>query len=116
MNFRILAVTAAVLASAFVALPSAHAATTYDNQKITEIAAGGAYNGDVVIKLSGHSEMTRPACATSGWSLRFDATTDAGKQAYSMALLAQSSGANLALSGEPVCIRNIQQMRWIRLK
>ena len=117
MNHSIRNLCAALISVSAIAAVPASAATIYDNQKITQIAAGGAYNGDVVLRLSGHGDMTRPGCATDGtWSLTFDGTTDAGKQAYSMALLAQSSGANIAVSAEAFCIGNIQQLRWIRLK
>lgn len=117
MKIKSIALCANLACAAVAVASPAHAATIYDNQKITQIAAGGAYNGDVVIQLNGNGSMDKPACSTDGtWSLRFDGTTDAGKQAFSMAMLAQSSGATIAVSGESYCIGNIQQMRWIRLK
>lgn len=117
MNVRNSALPKALLIGAALTASAANAATIYDNQTITQIAAGGAYNGDVVIQLSSHSTMSKPACSSDGtWSLRFDGTTDAGKQAFSMAMLAQSAGAKVAVSGEAFCMGGIQQLRWIRLK
>ncbi len=117
MNMTSIAIATTLLTVAAASLTPAQAATIYDNQKITQVAVGDAYNGDVVIQLSGNSGMSKPACATDNtWSLRFDGTTDAGKQAYSMAMLAQSAGATVAVSGEAFCIGTIQKLRWIRLK
>ncbi len=117
MNIKTLTITTALFISAVAVVQPAHAATIYNDQTITQVAVGDAYNGDVVIQLSGNAGMSKPACSTdSTWSLRFDGTTDAGKQAFSMAMLAQSSGATIAVSGEAFCIGNIQKMRWIRLK
>lgn len=96
---------------------SASANVTYSNQKITQIASGGVYNGDVVIRLSGHGTLAPPNCHTdSYWSLRFDGTTEAGKQALSMAVLAQSTGVTIDIAGENLCLSGAQQLRWIRLK
>lgn len=117
MNSKKLRTLGLALIAGLSVFGSAQAATIYDNETITQIAVGTAYAGDVVIRLQGHGTMSKPACSTDGtWSLRFDATTEAGKQAYSMALLAQSSGALVSVSGEGSCISNVQELRWIRLK
>lgn len=91
-------------------------ATQYHPQTITHIASGGAYNGDVVIRMSGHDSANKPGCASGFWSLQFDATTDEGKQAYALALLAWSTGASLTVQGENFCKSGTttEQLRWIR--
>lgn len=107
---------AAALTLSLTAL-SGQAATIYSNQTITQVAVGGAYGGDVVLRISGHNSMSKPACATdSSWSLRFDGTTEVGKQMLSMAVLAQSTGVEIDLSGEDFCNDSATALRWIRLK
>lgn len=108
--------TAIVLALSVTAFAT-EAATIYSNQTITQIAAGSAYNGDVVLRLSGHNSMTKPACATdTAWSLRFDGTTEIGKQMLSLAVLAQSTGVEIDVAGEDFCNDSATALRWIRLK
>ncbi len=113
MKIRNTSIIAILLCSASA---TALANTTYTNVAITQIASGGAYGGDVVLKLSNYDGSARPACATDPWGLRFDATTDAGKQAYALALLAWSTGKRLAISGEGTCIPGTgsEELRWIR--
>lgn len=106
-----------VLALGLALSTGAAAQSTYSNQKITQIAAGGVYAGDVVLRLSGHGTLSPPPCHNDNhWSLRFDATTEAGKQALSMAVLAQSTGLSVDIAGENTCVGGAQQLRWIRLK
>lgn len=96
---------------------SAQAGTTsYNNVVVTQIAAGPAYNGDVVIRLNTYNGVTRPACATSTWALRFDGLTDVGKQTYAMLLLAWSTGTPLVIAGEGSCVGGTgsEALRWVR--
>ncbi len=113
-----LLLTSALTSIALLGSLDAHAMTTYANKTIKEIAVGEAYHGEVVIRLADHGSLTgRPGCATnSHWTLSFDGTTEPGKQAYSMALLAASSNAVVTVAGESSCNGNIEELRWIRLK
>ncbi|MCO7225495.1 hypothetical protein [Pleionea sp. CnH1-48] len=105
-----------IILTATAALSISASATQYHPAKITHIASGGAYNGDVVIRLDGHDNANKPGCASGFWSLRFDGTTDEGKQAYAMALLAWSTNASLTVQGEGSCKSGTttEQLRWIR--
>lgn len=91
-------------------------ATQYHPATITHIASGGAYSGDIVIRLSGHDDANQPGCASGFWSMRFDGTTEKGKQAYALALLAWSTGSSLTVQGESFCKSgtSTEQLRWIR--
>ena len=113
-----LLLSSVVSAIALLASLDAHAITTYSNKTIKEIAVGDVYDGEVVIRLADHASLTgRPGCSTSSqWTLSFDGTTEAGKQAYSMALLAASSNALVTVAGQGSCSGTIEQLRWIRLK
>lgn len=91
-------------------------ATQYHPTTITHIASGGAYGGDVVIRLEGHDGANKPGCANGFWTMRFDGTTEAGKQAYALAMLAWSTGSSLTVRGEDSCFpgTSTEQLRWIR--
>jgi hypothetical protein len=91
-------------------------ATQYNSVTISEIATGDAYNGDVVLNLS-NANVNTPGCHTnSRWDIRFDATTDEGKQAYALAMLAWATNAQVTVRGEGFCRTgtNTEQLRWIR--
>ena len=66
-------------------------ATQYHPAKITHIAAGGAYGGDMVIRLDNHDDVDKPGCASGFWAMQFDGSTEQGKQAYVLGLLAWST-------------------------
>ena len=104
-------------AALFSASHNAKAFSQFNNRIIDQIAVGEQMGGDVLIRLKDHDSISQPACATDPqWTMRFDGTTEAGKQLYSMALLAASAKAVVDIAGEDSCIGNIRKLRWLRLK